>query len=672
MKYCPSCKTRYEDTVGFCPTHGEVLEDDPSSLVDTVLDGQYQVEALLGKGGMGAVYRARHILLGDRVAIKILPPEVRTNAEWLRRFQREGQAARRFRHPNAVTVYDLRTTSDGTVYMVMEYVEGHTLGDEIKKRGRLSPPEVVDVLEPIMSVLNTAHSMGVVHRDLKPDNIMIGKSNDGERVIKLLDLGIAKMREIAGGDGGGNTALTMAGQVLGTPHYMSPEQWGEIPRDGDSEIDGRADIYSLGIVCYEMIVGKRPYTGQTLFELRREHVSVVPPPVYETVPGVPRAFGDAITQATAKDRSDRFATASEFATQLRASINSSDPLVFDRTLPDIPRAVESASHTADLSARSTNADVDAPTILTLDSPATTPHDRASHTAPQVVGGPAKPAVIAGSPAAPPSIITVPQQRPKVDVPLPRAGSPVMPQAKPATGGSRGIILAVVALVVLLVLGVGGFFAVKKLTASSSESAETNTPGNNVAGTSGTATTKEVAQYWLELLPESLIGDPVRVAGAVPLASEQSFKFHFMFAEPGYLYIVGPGDQNKLTAFLTAQPAEISGLDSNQVAKGADFSFPSGLEHWLKLDKKAGTEDYTIIFSPTPITDPAFFTGPATGTPLSETEQVELTSFLAKHRGNDPAIEINDKNATQPYAAVKATRVEAATSPVIFRIRIQHK
>ena len=672
MKYCPSCKTRYEDTLGFCPTHGEVLEDDPSSLVDTVLDGQYQVEALLGKGGMGAVYRARHILLGDRVAIKILPPEVRTNAEWLRRFQREGQAARRFRHPNAVTVYDLRTAADGTVYMVMEYVEGHTLGDEIKKRGRLSPAEVVEVLEPIMSVLNTAHAMGVVHRDLKPDNIMIGKSNDGERVIKLLDLGIAKMREIAGGDGGSNTALTMAGQVLGTPHYMSPEQWGELPRDGDSEIDGRADIYSLGIVCYEMIVGKRPYTGQTLFELRREHVSVVPPPVYETVPGVPRAFGDAISQATAKDRSDRFRTAGEFATQLRASVNSSGP-VFDRTLPDIPRAVESEAVTADLSARSTSSDVDAPTILTLDSPATTPHDRASQTAPQVIGTPAQPiGGAASSPAAPPSVITVPQQRPKVDVPLPRPVSPAMPQAKPATGGSRAVILAVVGLVVLLVLGVGGFFAVKMLTGSRGENVNTNSTGNNVAETTGTAATKEVAQYWLELFPESILGDPVRVAGAVPLASEQSFKFHFTFAEAGYLYIVGPGDQNKPTAFLTARPAEISGLDSNQVAKGVDFSFPNGLEHWLKLDKKAGTEDYTIIFSPTPITDPPFFTEPATGNPLSETEQGELTSFLAKHRGSDPVIEINDKNASQPYAAVKTARGEAATSPIVFRIRIQHK
>src|SRR6185436_2082903 len=116
MKYCTVCKAKYEDGTSFCPTDGEVLEDDPSSLVGAVLDGQYKIENLLGKGGMGAVYLARHILLGDRVAIKILPPEVRNNADWLRRFRREGQAARRFRHQNAVTVYDLRTAADGTIY----------------------------------------------------------------------------------------------------------------------------------------------------------------------------------------------------------------------------------------------------------------------------------------------------------------------------------------------------------------------------------------------------------------------------------------------------------------------------------------------------------------------------------------------------------------------------
>jgi serine/threonine-protein kinase len=209
MKYCTVCKEKFEDGLSFCPVDGEVLEDDPSSLVDTVLDGQYRIESLLGRGGMGAVYLGRHILLGDRVAIKILPREVQNNAEWLRRFRREGQAARRFRHANAVTVYDLRTAADGTIYMVMEYVEGHTLDAELKQRGRFNPADALEVLEPIMSVLNTAHAMGVVHRDLKPENIMIGKGNGGESTVKLLDLGIAKMREIAGVESSGTTELTI-------------------------------------------------------------------------------------------------------------------------------------------------------------------------------------------------------------------------------------------------------------------------------------------------------------------------------------------------------------------------------------------------------------------------------------------------------------------------------
>ena len=143
-----------------------------------MLDGQYHIESLLGKGGMGAVFLARHPA-GDRVAIKVLPPEMRNNAEWLRRFRREGQAARRFRHPNAVTVYDLRTASDGTIYLVMEYVEGHTLYAEMNARGQFTPPEAVSALDPIMSVLNEAHAMGVVHRDLKPENIMFGKAGTG-------------------------------------------------------------------------------------------------------------------------------------------------------------------------------------------------------------------------------------------------------------------------------------------------------------------------------------------------------------------------------------------------------------------------------------------------------------------------------------------------------------
>src|ERR687887_2611310 len=147
MKYCPLCSDKFDDHISFCPKDGEVLEEDSGSLVGKALDGQYQIEALLGRGGMGAVYRARHILLGDRVAIKMLPPEMRSNTEWLRRFQREGQAARRFRHPNAVTVYDLRTSSDGMIYLVMEFVEGTTLDVELKHRGRFSPVDALSTLK---------------------------------------------------------------------------------------------------------------------------------------------------------------------------------------------------------------------------------------------------------------------------------------------------------------------------------------------------------------------------------------------------------------------------------------------------------------------------------------------------------------------------------------------
>src|SRR5258708_17209494 len=138
MKYCQACKEKFDDSLSFCIKDGEVLEEDIGSFVGTALDGQYQIEALLGKGGMGAVYRARHILLGDRVAIKLLPPEMRSNTEWLRRFQREGQAARRFRHHNAVTVYDLRPSADGTIYLVMEYFKGHTLAGELRTPGKSS------------------------------------------------------------------------------------------------------------------------------------------------------------------------------------------------------------------------------------------------------------------------------------------------------------------------------------------------------------------------------------------------------------------------------------------------------------------------------------------------------------------------------------------------------
>ena len=664
MKYCTACKAKYDDSVSFCSIDGEVLEADPASIVDTVLDGQYQMEALLGKGGMGAVYRARHILLGDRVAIKVLPPEVRNNAEWLRRFRREGQAARRFRHPNSVTVYDLRTAADGTIYMVMEYVEGHTLDHELKTRGRFTAREAFEILTPIMSVLDTAHAMGVVHRDLKPENIMVGRpAEGGEPVVKLLDLGIAKMREIAG-DNGGNTALTMAGQVLGTPYYMSPEQWGEIPRDENPEIDGRADIYSLGLVFYELILGRRCFSGNTLHELRREHVTIRPRPLHEVVPDVPRGFSDAIERATAKDRGDRQPTAAALADDLRAGLET----------PATPITGQSPELTETVAIErgvQTNSDVNAPTVITVDAlPTSPPASAPPATSNATVYEPAKPdmpaATVAES-AAMASSVTVPQvSKPAPPPEIAKVAKVPAVAPAPAAKSKAGLVIGVgVVLALIVALGVGGFVFWKwRSNASGTTTANTNT------STEVTNAPREVSRYWLELERAAAGGQPTKVAGLVPLASGQSFKFHFTFNEDGYLYIFGPGEKNKPTAFLTTKPLPQSGVNSNQVRKGVEFSFPSGAENNLTLDKNPGTDNFTVIFAKTPLAVPSFLNEPVTGEPLSAAQQADLKTFAARHQDKRPVTELDESNTQAPFVRVKAPPDQTG-NPIVFEIRIQH-
>jgi eukaryotic-like serine/threonine-protein kinase len=661
MKYCTVCNAKYDDSISFCSVDGEVLEDDPSSIVGTDLDGQYHIEAMLGKGGMGAVYRARHILLGDRVAIKVLPPHVRSNAEWLRRFRREGQAARRFRHPNSVTVHDLRTTPDGTTYMVMEYVEGHTLDAELKRRGRFSARDALDILTPIMSVLDTAHSMGVVHRDLKPENIMVGlQTENGVPVVKLLDLGIAKMREIAGVENTSNTALTMAGQVLGTPYYMSPEQWGEIPRDQNLEIDGRADIYSLGLVFYELLCGRRCYSGTTLHELRREHIATAPRPLSEVVPDVPRAFSDAITKATAKDRGDRQATARALETDLRASLES-EGAARGRIQPPIPAdtiAIDGASET--------HSDVNAATIITLDgsgpgvlgqapsaagvSDATVLERAPASQSNQDVAG----QTVAESAPALASIATIPQ------ILTETASQKSAGEPKKSKFG-----LALVASVLLILVvggGVGGVLLYLWKTKST-------TPV--VTGTTGTAVTapQQIGSYWLELEGANQ-KPPTKVAGLVPIASGQTLKLHFTFGEDGYVYLIGPGgDTNRPMAFLTSKPLEGSGLTTNQVKKSVDFSFPSG-SNWLSLDKNAGTDVFKVIFSKTPLTAPSFLNEPVSLEPLNSTQLSELAQFETRYKQLSPEVELDESDTKAPFMRIKATP-DRLNNPIVFDIRIQH-
>lgn len=675
MKHCTACNEKFDDSLSFCPTDGEVLEEDSTALIGNVLDGQYQIESLLGKGGMGAVYRARHILLGDRVAIKLLPPEMRSNTEWLRRFQREGQAARRFRHPNAVTVYDLRTSADGTIYLVMEYVEGRTLDAELKQRGNFLPAEAVAVLEPIMGVLNAAHAMGVVHRDLKPENIMIGKATTGgEPVVKLLDLGIAKLREVAGAERTGNTNLTIAGQMLGTPYYMSPEQWGELPKDGNSEIDGRADIYSLGVVFYELIAGKRPFFGLTLSELRREHVSTIPPSLHDIDPGVPAGFSRAISRAIAKDRGERQSTARELENELKNALAAEGIAPVPLLASEFPSAADSSNAAK---GPLTAGERTAATMIGESKP----------TAGGGAGAPGS-AVPAGGISSQagtlPTVMAAPKQKPEPALPghpaptmasSPGVGfpQPVAPVAEPRRRSALPFI-AVGLVVLLLVLGAGGYAVIHFMGKSTNSNPPGTNPANGTNGTSGAdlaAGGHEIGRYWLEVNTPNK-SEAVRAGEQVSMASGQEFKFHFSPSENGYLYIIGPGEKNAPTTFLTAKPTEAFGVKTNEVKSGENFAFPGETgqnTNWLTLDKTAGTDEFTIIFSAKPLSGLGFLSGPALHQ-LTPDEQRQLDSFREQSKENPAGTEVI-KTGASPFVSVKVPQ-NAEGNPVIFLVRVEHK
>ena len=657
MKHCTLCNEKFDDSVSFCPKDGEVLEEDSGSLVGKALDGQYQIEDLLGKGGMGAVYRARHVLLGDRVAIKVLPPEMRSNTEWLRRFQREGQAARRFRHPNAVTVYDLRTSSDGTIYLVMEYVEGNTLDVELRKRGRFSPAEAVAVLRPIMSVLNAAHAMGVVHRDLKPENIMIGKATTGgEPMVKLLDLGIAKLREVAGAEKTGSTNLTVAGQMLGTPYYMSPEQWGELPHDGNSEIDGRADIYSLGCVLYEIIAAKRPFNGLTLAELRRQHVSITPEPLHQAAPDVPESFSRVISRAIAKDRDDRQSTAGEVEQELTAAL-SAEGISSSPSLSALP----SESSGGVSSGVVTSPHQTAATMVTGTDQGTSEIPSQAATMPTVIAQPKAPAN--------PTIASGIAMQPATPPPARVAPPPFVPEVAPQKKSSALLIAGVGLVVLLLIAGVGGFFVMSSMMKKSdANTAKTDTPGNTSAA--DVAAGHEAARYWLQLNSEA---DSVRAGETLTLTSGQQFKLHFSPSENGYLYILGPGNNNALTTFLTDKPDKDFGVNSNEIKSGEDFSFPadsSKEENWMNLDKNPGAEEFTMIFSSSKLTTPAFLNEAALHE-LTESEQKELADLVNESKANLLGTEVI-KTGSSPFVSVKVPQTTAEGAPVVFKLRIDHR
>ncbi len=282
-------------------------EKDPGSLVGSVLAGRYRLVQLLGSGAMGAVYVGEHLKIGRRDAIKVLRTSLARDPEAVARFTRGARNASAIRHPNVCTVYDFSDTSDGLQFLAMELVEGESLTSLLQREGPLPLERAVRITVQTASALEAAHELGIVHRDLKPDNIMIARGRDGGDVAKVVDFDIAK-----GSAEGESRGVTRLGFVVGTPEYMSPEQL-----TGDP-LDGRSDVYSLGLVFFRMITGELPYRSQSTQELMVDRLTRDPLTLDDVAPGVsfPAQLQPVLDRALARNREGRPASAREFAMAL--------------------------------------------------------------------------------------------------------------------------------------------------------------------------------------------------------------------------------------------------------------------------------------------------------------------------------------------------------------------
>ena len=307
MKKCPQCGVEYPDTNTLCPADGVALETTEDSLIGATLAGKYRIDERLNEGGMGTVYRATHVLMEKTVAIKVLRPSLAADEKIVARFSREARAASRISHPNALSVTDFGEDENGIVFLVMEFLSGRTLKQVIRDDGPLPLPRVVEIIRQVGDALNAAHAQGVVHRDLKSDNIMLIDTMAGDHA-KVLDFGIAKINEPNGTRDAGLTAPNL---VIGTPQYMSPEQCSQ-----ESEIDARSDIYSLGVILYEMLVGHVPFTADSPTMVMMKHLQEPVPSVLDERSDLPSTVGRVIARAMAKLPANRYQTVAELIEDL--------------------------------------------------------------------------------------------------------------------------------------------------------------------------------------------------------------------------------------------------------------------------------------------------------------------------------------------------------------------
>ncbi|MBY0491617.1 MAG: serine/threonine protein kinase [Gemmatimonadaceae bacterium] len=315
-KICPRCGDTYDDAVDFCAKDGTRLirAGQSADLVGTVIAERYRIESRIGEGGMGQVYLGEHVRMRRKSAIKIMRPALVHEPEALQRFTREAENASQLSHSNIASIFDFGETADGVVYLAMEYVDGGSLAD-LLAREALHPEVAADIIGQAADGLHAAHEMNMLHRDIKPDNIMLGRRADGTYLVKLVDFGIARTY------GSGEQKVTRTGFAVGTPQYMSPEQL------AGEALDTRSDQYSLALVAFYALTGKQAFPAESTKESLILRLTSRPQSLQDARVDIewPEALQGVFNKALSPEPGDRYATVLEFAEGLSRAISSMTP-----------------------------------------------------------------------------------------------------------------------------------------------------------------------------------------------------------------------------------------------------------------------------------------------------------------------------------------------------------
>ena len=352
---CPTCGTDAGETSRYCPSCGNTLvrtAGEADEYLGKTLAKKYRVEALIGEGGMGKVFRARQLALDKPVVLKVLRQSLLSDERTVARFQREAKAASRLNHPNSISILDFGQAEDGALFIAMEFVPGQDLHQVLSRDWPLPEARVVRIVSQVLSALSDAHGAGVIHRDLKPENIMLEQRRNDPDFVKVLDFGIAKITDASGEDG---PALTRAGFVCGTPEYMSPEQ------ARGAQLDHRSDLYAVGVILYQLTTGLLPFESDSAVGFATKHLTEEPPPPSRRRPEARISPGleRLILRTLSKDPNDRPANAEAFKAELvavdrerrrgdasarRPSLSHPSAAVSSPVLAPIPRRATGGGH----------------------------------------------------------------------------------------------------------------------------------------------------------------------------------------------------------------------------------------------------------------------------------------------------------------------------------------